>query len=193
MGTIGGNIVTASPAGDTLPPLHVLGAEVELLSAEGARRMSLSAFILGPGKTALKTGEILSAIWIPRPAGTAVQHFEKVGLRGAMACSVASLAALISLSASGTIESARLAWGSVGPTVMRAPAVEAALIGRPLAPKTLETLIPLVGEAITPIDDVRASAGYRRRVAGNLLLRLLRFAGPLPDTTPGSAQTEEPH
>ncbi|MFH0731250.1 MAG: FAD binding domain-containing protein [Pseudomonadota bacterium] len=193
MGTIGGNIVTASPAGDTLPPLHVLGAEVELLSAEGARRMPLSAFINGPGKTALKPGEILRAVWIPRPAGTTVQYFEKVGLRGAMACSVASFAALIGVSASGIIESARLAWGSVGPTVMCAPAAEAALTGRPLTRKTLETLIPLVGEAITPIDDVRASAGYRRRVAGNLLLRLLQFAAPLPDATPGSAQTEERH
>jgi xanthine dehydrogenase small subunit len=191
MGTIGGNIVTASPAGDTLPPLHVLGADVELLSAEGSRRMPLSAFISGPGKTALTPGEILSAVLIARPTGTTHQHFEKVGLRGAMACSVASLAALIGVAPSGSIESARLAWGSVGPTVMRVPAVEAALIGSSLTRKTLETLIPLVGEAITPIDDVRASADYRRRVAGNLLLRLLQFAAPLPEATPGSTQTEE--
>jgi xanthine dehydrogenase small subunit len=193
MGTIGGNIVTASPAGDTLPPLQVLGADVELSSAEGIRRLPLSNFISGPGKTALKAGEILSAVLIPRPAGTTVQHFEKVGLRGAMACAVASLAVLIGVSASGNVESARLAWGSVGPTVMCAPAVEAALIGNPLNRKTLDPLIPLVGEAVTPIDDVRASAGYRRQVAGNLLLRLTQLAPSFPGTASAGTGMEEPH
>lgn len=108
-----------------------------------------------------------------------------------MACAVASLAALIGVSPSGKVQSARLAWGSVGPTVMRVPAVEAALIGSALTRKTLEALLPLVRDAITPIDDVRASADYRRRVAGNLLLRLLQWEGPSPEATPGSPQTEE--
>lgn len=178
MGTIGGNIVTASPAGDTLPPLHALGAEVELSSVSGIRRLRISDFILAPGKTALTPGEILSAIFIPKMTGPTVQHFEKVGLRNAMACAVASIAAVIGVSADGTIESARLAWGSVGPTVMRIPAVETALVGRTITRKTIENVIPLVAAGISPLDDVRASADYRRLVAGNLLLRLLRFAVP---------------
>lgn len=175
MGTIGGNIVTASPAGDSLPPLHVLGAEVELRSLAGSRRLALADFILGPGKTALATGEILAAILVPHPPKGAIQHFEKIGLRSAMACSVASFAAVIGLRADGTIQSARLAWGSVGPTVMTIPAVEAALIGERLNRDTLQKLIPLARKGVTPIDDVRASGVYRRMVAGNLLLRLLEY------------------
>lgn len=176
MGTIGGNIVTGSPAGDTLPPLSVLDAEVELVSAAGIRLMSLADFILGPGRTALRAGEILSAVLLAKPAEGSIHHFEKVGLRSAMACAVASLAALIEVSAAGNITSARLAWGSVGPTVMRIPAVEAALLGKPLDRETLEGVMPLVRKGIAPIDDVRASGGYRRLVAGNLLLRLLQHS-----------------
>ena len=176
MGTIGGNIVTASPAGDCLSPLTVLEAGVELISPSGSRTLPLTAFITGPGRTALAPGEILTAVRLPRPPAGAFQHFEKVGLRAAMACAVASLAALLELAADGTIASVRLAWGSVGPTVVRAPAVEEALTGKPLTRKTLTAVIPLIQQAIAPIDDLRASAAYRRTVAGNLLLRLLRFA-----------------
>ncbi len=173
MGTIGGNIVTASPAGDSLPPLYVLGAEVELSSAAGSRRLPIAGFILGPGTTALAAGEILSAIILPRPPAGLVHHYEKVGLRNALACSVASLAAVLEVNADSVVTSARMAWGSVGPTVERIAAVEAALIGSTLNRETLEKLIPLVRNAIAPIDDVRASGEYRRMVAGNLLLRLL--------------------
>jgi xanthine dehydrogenase small subunit len=175
MGTIGGNIVTASPAGDSLPPLTVLAAEVELASPAGSRSLPLSAFITGPSRTVLAPSEILTAIRLPKPAAAVLQHFEKVGLRAAMACAVASLAALLELEADGTITSVRLAWGSVGPTVVRVPAVEKALTGKPLTRETLTAVIPVVEQAITPIDDLRASAAYRRTVAGNLPLRLLRF------------------
>ncbi len=174
MGTLGGNVVTASPAGDTLPPLQVLGAEVELHSAAGVRRLPLAEFILGPGKTALTSGEILSAVFLPKSAGNSLQHFEKVGLRSAMACAVASFAAAITVSSSGTIESASLAWGSVGPTVMTLPAVESAMIGKTLCQESLDDIIPLVGKGLAPLDDVRASADYRRMVAAKLLLRLLQ-------------------
>ena len=191
MGTIGGNIVTASPAGDTLPPLHVLGAEIELCSATGIRRMPLADFILGPGKTALKTGEILSTIFLPKHAGSLRQHFEKVGLRSAMACAVASFAAAIGVSASGRVESARMAWGSVGPTVMTIPAAEAALIGSTLCRETFEHLVPLVRTGISPLDDVRASAAYRRLVAGNLLFRLLQTDANGSDATAEDKRTEE--
>jgi CO/xanthine dehydrogenase FAD-binding subunit len=175
MGTIGGNIVTASPAGDSLPPLHVLDAKVELSSATGSRRLPIADFILGPGTTALAAGEILSAIIVPRPPARAIQHFEKVGLRSALACSVASFAAVIDVDGDGVIMSARMAWGSVGPTVVRIAEVEAALIGNTLNREILQRLIPVVRKAINPIDDVRARGEYRRMVAGNLLLRLLHY------------------
>ncbi len=190
MGTLGGNIVTASPAGDTLPPLQVLGAEVALCSAAGIRRMPIADFISGPGKTALKAGEILAAVFLPKRAGSLLQHFEKVGLRSAMACAVASFAAALGVSKGHRIESARLAWGSVGPTVMTIPAVETALIGRTLCRDTLESLMPLVGKGISPLDDVRARADYRRMVAGNLLLRLLRLTTTFPDAIAEGVQTE---
>jgi xanthine dehydrogenase small subunit len=187
MGTLGGNIMTASPSGDTLAPLHVLGASVELCSAREVRRMPIDAFILGPGKTALNPGEILSAVLIPKAERGMHQHFEKVGLRNAMACSVASLAAIMRVSGSGMIQTVALAWGSVGPTVMRAPKLEAALIGRPLTQETLAEMMPLASDALSPIDDIRASAAYRRRVAGNLLRRLVPTTPLRPDALPDTA------
>lgn len=174
MGTLGGNIMTASPAGDTLAPLYVLGARVELQSSQAVRQMPIQSFILGPGRTGLKAGEILTAVLIPKPEGITHSYFEKVGLRNALACAVASLAALIRVTGDGRIETAALAWGSVGPTVMRIPEIETALIGKPFTQKTLEDVIPLARERLSPIDDIRAGAAYRRLVAGNLLLRLVQ-------------------
>jgi len=172
MGTIGGNICTASPAGDTLPPLYVLDADLILSTQAGERVIPLSAFITAPGKTRLEKGEILSGIRVKKPGGYQIQHFEKVGQRKALACAIASMAALVKTSPKGVIESARIAWGSVGPTVVMSPDVEAALIGRTLSPATLKAAAELAGKALSPIDDIRATAAYRSRVAGNLLLRI---------------------
>ena len=184
VGTLGGNIMTASPAGDTLPPLYILGASVELQSAQGIRCLPVETFLSGPGRTALLPGEILAAVFIPRPVGITSQYFEKVGLREAMACAVASLAAVFGISESGTIEIARLAWGSVGPTVVRLPEIESALVGRPFNRETFQAVVPLVGRRLSPINDVRASAAYRRLVAANLLLRLPTI---FPSCMPGPA------
>jgi len=172
MATIGGNICTASPAGDTLPPLYVLDADLILSTQSSERVVPLSGFIKAPGKTQLERGEILTAIRVKKPEGYRIQHFEKVGQRKALACTIASMAALVKTSPAGVIESARIAWGSVGPTVVVSPDVETALIGNALSPKVLEAAANLAGKAMAPIDDVRATAAYRRRVAGNLLLRI---------------------
>lgn len=169
--TLGGNIVTASPAGDTLPALYVLDAAVELAAADGARTMPVSEFVTGPGQTRLGPGEILTAVRIPRPAPDAVQHFEKVGKRQALAISVASLAAMFRLDG-GRIRDLRLALGSVGPTVLRCVEAEQWLTGRELHADTLHQAAAMVRAGARPITDVRASADYRRQVAGNLLLRL---------------------
>jgi CO/xanthine dehydrogenase FAD-binding subunit len=174
MGTIGGNICTASPAADTLPPLYVMAAELEIRSRDGSRRVSLIDFILGPGKTSLKRGEIVYAVRIKKAPEYNFHHFEKVGQRKALAIAVVSLAAALRVSDSGKVEKARLAWGSVGPTVVTSSEVEEALVGQPLSLSGLQKAVSLAREAVCPIDDVRASASYRRSVAGNLLRRLLQ-------------------
>jgi CO/xanthine dehydrogenase FAD-binding subunit len=173
MATIGGNVCRASPAGDTLPPLYALDAEVELQSHDASRRIPLREFIVGPGRTALGAGEILRGIWLKGAPDFRVHRFEKVGNRKALAVSIVSLAALLHVSDSGVIERVRLAWGSVAPTVVRSLRVESFLTGKPLSSGTLDEAVPLVHQAVSPIDDIRASAAYRRTVAGNLLLRLV--------------------
>ncbi|HMK35938.1 MAG TPA: FAD binding domain-containing protein [Desulfomonilaceae bacterium] len=172
MGTIGGNIVTASPAGDTLPPLHVLDADVVVRSAKETRRASLASFIRGPGKVDLGSGEILAAVVVKKTAGFNIHHYEKVGKRKAQACAVASMAAIVDVSEDRVIRRARFAWGSVGPTVIVVPEVERAVLGRTLSMETLREAACIAESAVSPIDDLRASASYRRRLAGALLLRL---------------------
>jgi CO/xanthine dehydrogenase FAD-binding subunit len=175
MGTIGGNICTASPAGDTLPPLYVLDADVEIRSTKESRRIPIVDFIVGPGKTSLREGELLYGVWIKTDHGCAVHHFEKVGQRKALAISIASCAALLNVSGNGIVERIRVAWGSVGPVIVTAPDLEAALRGKPLSRENIKKVIPMVESAISPIDDLRASAAYRRKVAGNLLHRLIEY------------------
>lgn len=175
MATIGGNICRASPAGDTLPALYVQDAQLELVSSSSSRRISLSEFIVGPGETRLGSGEVLRGLRLKKVPGFRVHVFEKVGNRKALAVSIVSLAALFHVTGAGVIERAHLAWGSVAPTVVRSTHVEQFLIGKPLTAGTLELAFPLVQEAISPINDIRASAAYRRSVATGLLFRLLDY------------------
>lgn len=170
--TLAGNLCTASPAGDTLPPLWVLGATVEVQSRHAGRTIPVAEFIPGPGRTALGPGELVRAILVPKPIGFTRQHFEKVGQRKALAIAVVSLAALLEVAPSGLVARVRLAWGSVGPGIVTSAAAEAALIGKPLTHETLEAAAVAAREAVSPIADLRAGAAYRRQVAGNLLLRL---------------------
>lgn len=172
MGTIGGNICTASPAGDSLPPLTILRARVELRSKDAGRLLPLSEFIPGPGRTALRPGEMLTSVHIPLEETFTVHSFEKVGQRQAMAIAVVSLAAMLRLGPGGIVREARLALGSVGPTVVEPRSAEDCLVGHRLNKTALREAARLVQNAVSPIDDIRASAGYRRQVAGNLLLRL---------------------
>jgi xanthine dehydrogenase FAD-binding subunit len=175
MATLGGNICTASPAGDTLPPLYTLDAEVALRSRHEKRSIPIDRFILGPGKTALRKGEIIEGVTVLKPAKQTIDHFEKVGQRKAMSISIASLAALVYVGSGDLIEEISLAWGSVGPTVVRSKEIEEALIGHALTLDSLMDVFPMVADAISPISDVRAGADYRRRVSCNLLLRLSQY------------------
>ncbi len=177
MATLGGNICTASPAADTLPPLYILDAEVEIFSTSGIRRMPIDEFVVGPGQTALAPGELLGAVIVPVPKGNIIQHFEKVGKRKALAIAVVSLAALLRIE-DNVIAEARMAWGCVGPTVVRCPEAETFLTGRTATLETFRAAGESVRHAVRPIDDIRASADYRRQVAANLMLRLAEKAGP---------------
>lgn len=172
VGTLGGNLATASPAGDTLPPLYVLGAEVELRSASGNRRVAIEDFILGPGQTALASREIIAGVWLDMKHSFNLHHFEKVGARKALAIAMASLAAAIRLSDDGLVQEARLAWGSVGPKVVSSPELNRMLRGQPLTRPVLAELGARARELATPISDLRASADYRLALVGNLPLRL---------------------
>jgi len=172
MGTLGGNIMTASPAGDTLPPLYVLDASVDLAGPEGFRRLPLAKFITGPGQTALASGEILWQVTFNKPDPGAWHWFEKVGQRRALSIAMVSLAAMFSLDSHNKLSRIRLAWGSVGPTIVQSRETQDFLCGRPLEPEVLEKACDLARAAVSPISDIRATKAYRRDVAGRLLMRL---------------------
>jgi xanthine dehydrogenase FAD-binding subunit len=171
MGTLGGNIVTASPAGDSLVALYLLEARVRLVSEEGERELPIWEFIVGPRKTALRQGELVRSVFLPWLSGEPRGFFRKVGRRRALIIAIASLGALVWVR-DGRVERARLALGSVAPTVIRPKEVEEALVGRPVSPEAWEDLVPRLSAATHPISDLRASADYRRKVAGRLLLAL---------------------
>jgi len=154
-GTIGGNLGTASPAGDALPPLLVEEADVELASIAGMRRMPLHEFLVGPKRNALREDEIITAVYL-RPSGTA-QTFMKVGPRNAMVIAVCSLAVAFDRE-KGEV---RAAFGSAGPV--------AGLVRVPL--DDAEAVAVAVVEAASPIDDVRGTAVYRRHALGVLARR----------------------
>ena len=173
MATIGGNLCTASPAGDCLPPLYALGAQVELISLAGCRRLPIGDFILGPGRTALARGEIITRVLLPARDPFAWQTYEKVGRRQSLAISVVSFAGLLRLGDDQRVAAAYFAWGAVGPTVVTAPEIADWLVGKQLDQALIDEAARRARSAVKPIDDLRAGAAYRRMLAGNLLRRFL--------------------
>ncbi|HEY0877839.1 MAG TPA: xanthine dehydrogenase family protein subunit M [Zeimonas sp.] len=162
--SVGGNLCNASPAGDTIPPLLVLGASVELAcwrdGAVRTRRMPLEEFFVRPGRTVKRPEELLTAVFFPRPANDFVARFRKSGPRPALEISTVSVAVGARV-ANGRLGNVRVAMGSVAPTPLRARHVEAALEGRPLDAATVAAAVDAAAEDAKPIDDVRASAWYR--------------------------------
>ncbi len=174
MGTIGGNVANASPAGDTLIPLYLLEAQVNLVGPDGERSLPVEEFVLGPGKTALERGELIKSFWIPFPEGKPKAYFHKVGRRRSLYIAVLSLGALLWLEGD-VIREARLALGAVAPTVVRPRKVEEELRGRRLSRGDLEPLCAELSAATSPITDIRGPDWYRRKAAGRLLLGLLEL------------------
>jgi len=169
-GTIAGNLCNASPAADGVPPLLTLDAEVELRNADGHRRLPLSAFLTGARRTALQTGEMLTAIHVPTEAAQGRSHFLKLGARSYLVISIAMCAARVEIR-EGVVVKAALSVGACSPVAQRLSAVEDALIGHPLDPGRVTDAA--VAAALSPIDDVRADAHYRSDAAPEVLRRTL--------------------
>jgi CO/xanthine dehydrogenase FAD-binding subunit len=170
-GTVGGNIANASPAADTPPALLVYDAELELASTRGARRVPYHRFHIGYKQMDLAADELIAAIWLPRRPHR-VQHYRKVGPRLAQAISKVCFAAAASLHDGGVVD-IRLAFGSVAPTVVRASKTEAILRGAALGQSTIEASVKALNSELAPIDDIRSTASYRKRVAANLLVEFI--------------------
>ena len=184
-GTVAGNLVTASPANDTITPLWALGATVTLRSLRGTRTLTFPEFFKGVRKTALAPDEMLTEIAFALPPTSARSTFLKLGLRRAQAISVVDVAVLIdfakgpaaSASASDslrTVSRANITLGSVAPTIIAVPDAEAWLIGKPLAEDVIDEAGRLAAQSATPIDDLRGTAAYRRDMLRVLVMRALR-------------------
>ena len=174
-GTIGGKLATGSPAGDTLPVLLALDASVRCERVGSARDVAIGEFLVGPKRTALESGELVTAVCVP--TGHDIHEFVKVGTRNAMVISVVSVA-LVASTASG---SAAVALGSVGPTVLRAPTAEAWMAEHVDWPtRTVEGDLAAFADAVRsdarPISDHRATAEYRRHAIGVCARRALERA-----------------
>ncbi|MDE2820635.1 MAG: FAD binding domain-containing protein [Chloroflexota bacterium] len=172
--TVAGNLITASPANDTITPLIALGAEVRLSSLEGERSLALEDFYTGFRQTDLQPNEMLSAISFPALTDSQRGLFLKLGLRRAQAISVVDAAVVLSLHDDETVSAARVALGSVAATIVRAPAAEDFLIGKRLTPDNIAAAGRLASAAVKPIDDIRGSAEYRSEMVKVLVARALR-------------------
>ncbi len=169
-GTIAGNLVTASPANDTITPLMALGAAVVLRSKHRERTVQLADFYTGVRRTVMQADELLVDIFFPPMADQDRGVFIKDALRRAQAISVINVAINVSLS-EGIVQSAAITLGAVAPTVRHAEEAEHFLVGKRLDETTITTTAELAAKAATPIDDVRASARYRRTVVRVLTSR----------------------
>ncbi len=175
--TVAGNLITASPANDTITPLIALDAEITLASLAGERRIKLADFYTGLRQTLLRPDELMREIRFPPMGADQRGLFLKLGLRRAQAISVVDAAVIVALDRAGAVSDARVALGSVAPTIVRAPEAEAYLLGEPLTADRAAEAGRLASESVAPIDDLRGSADYRREMVKILVARALRQLG----------------
>jgi CO/xanthine dehydrogenase FAD-binding subunit len=172
-GTIVGNLCNASPAADGIPCLLALDAQVELASIGSTRVLPLSAFVTGNRRTGRGPGELVTAILVAKPLRPAHAVFLKLGARKYLVISIVMVAAVLEAAPDGSVASARLAVGACSTVARRLPDLERALLGRPLGPGLAALARPGHLAHLTPIDDVRAPAEYRREAALELVRRAL--------------------
>ena len=169
--TIGGNLANASPAADLAVVLVAAGAEAHIEGPEGVREAPVSALSTGPGSVNLEPGEWISTVDVPLPGGD--EGFRKLGGRLAHAIAIVSLAWRWTRSADGSLTDVRLAFGAVAPTVVRIAEAEAELEGRVPTDAIIDRAARAAAASVSPIDDIRASAEYRRAMAGELVREAL--------------------
>ena len=177
-GTVAGNLCNASPAADGVPPLLALDAVVELVSAAGQRQMPLAQFIVGNRKTLRQPDEVLSGILVPRTVENAASAFLKLGARRYLVISISMVAALIQCDEvlcadNGRVAEARVVVGSCSASARRLGDLEKELVGLPCAPGISEVVTEAHLSSLSPIDDVRATAEYRRDASLVLVRRAL--------------------
>ena len=172
-GTVAGNLCNASPAADGVPPLLVLDAEVELASEAGKRRMPLAQFVAGNRKTARRPDEILAAVLVPRRMENAASAFLKLGARRYLVISISMVAAVVQVDDTGRIAEARVAVGSCSASALRLRALEADLVGASVKSGIGRAVKAEHLSWLSPIDDVRATAEYRRDASLTLVRRAL--------------------
>jgi CO/xanthine dehydrogenase FAD-binding subunit len=170
-GTLGGNLVNGSPAADTPPSLLAYAAQVELTGLGGSRWVPVEAFHTGYKQTVMAPDELLTRIRVPQPP-PGFHFYRKVGTRAAQAVAKVCLAAYARVEA-GIVREFRVGLGSVAPVPIRARAAEAAILGQPLERLPLAAARAALMADISPIDDIRSTARYRRTVAGNVLVQAL--------------------
>ena len=168
--TVAGNLGTASPAGDALPPLLALDAQVVLESSSGVRDVSFDKYMFGPGETARISDELITAVRFPVMRSGETSFYRRLDLRDALAISVAGVAVRVRREGSSpaAISSARVALGAVAPTVRCAPEAEEALAAGPVRLDDLMDIGKLAARSASPISDVRASAEYRKALIPGL-------------------------
>ncbi|MFN0059693.1 MAG: FAD binding domain-containing protein [Planctomycetota bacterium] len=182
-GTLGGNVATSSPVGDTLPVLLALGAEIELASQKRRRHVSYDEFCVGYRRTVIEPDELIVAIHVARPASDTRWLWRKVGARRAQAISKVMIAATARLDDAGRIAETRIALGAVADRPLRALRTERVLLGQLPGESVARAAANELATEITPIDDVRSTASYRRTVAQNLIARWVCELAPVVRTT----------
>jgi CO/xanthine dehydrogenase FAD-binding subunit len=175
-GTLGGNIVNASPAADSLPALLAYEAELILVSVRGERRLPYVGFHTDYKKTKLGADELIRAVCLPRRYSEYLAYTRKVGARNAQAISKVCIAALGRI-ADGVVEDVRIAVGSVAPVPVRLAETERVVKGRPIESSLLVSAKNTAAAEIRPIDDIRSTARYRMAVTGNLVAEFLERLG----------------